>query len=144
MGVRRAMILSGSGRPCQAVTADRLTMDLLLTAPMVSRVIELGPVRGGQVHVGEHVLLGGVHQRGEPRYLGPQLVGYGVPLTVGSRGVLVGIDGADPGRDDAALGLAGMSERVAGEVDPAALPSGAEHLRDRGLQALVGVGVNAD
>ena len=33
-----------------------------------------------------------------------------------------------------------MRERVAGEVHPAALPGGAEHARDGGLDALVGVG----
>ena len=43
-------------------------------------------------------------------------------------------------RDDAASALAGMRQHVAHEVDAAALPGGAEHLGDGGLDALMGVG----
>src|SRR6185437_1186775 len=42
--------------------------------------------------------------------------------------------------DDAPPALAGMRQRVAHEVDAAALPAGVEHLGDGGLDALVGVG----
>jgi hypothetical protein len=43
------------------------------------------------------------------------------PLFAGSLGTVLGEGGVDPGRDDAALGLADMGHGVAHEVDPAAL-----------------------
>jgi hypothetical protein len=55
-------------------------------------------------------------------------------------GVLLGVGGADPGRDDAPLGLARVRQGVAGEVHAAALPGGPQHLRHGGLQALMGIG----
>jgi len=44
------------------------------------------------------------------------------PLFAGSLGIVLGEGAADPGRDDAALGLVGMGHGVPHEVDPAALP----------------------
>ena len=55
------------------------------------------------------------------------------------RRVVLGEGGADPGGDDAALGLAGIGERVTHEVYAAALPSGPQNLDDGGLQTLVRV-----
>ncbi len=92
------------------------------------------------MHVGEDVLLGAFHQRGELGHLGAELVGHRAPLGVGGGCVLLGVGGADPGRDDAALRLACVGQRIAGEVDAAALPGGAQHLRHGGLQALMCVG----
>ena len=94
----------------------------------------------GKRHVGEHVGLGLVHQGGELRQLGAQLIGDLAPLRAGGLGVVLGEGGGDEGGDDAPAALAGMGERVAHEVDAAALPGGAEHLGDGGLDALVGVG----
>ena len=59
------------------------------------------------------------------------------PLRLGGVGMILGEGGGDEGRDDAPAAPAGMGERVAHEVHPAALPSGAEHARDGGLDALV-------
>ena len=39
------------------------------------RRMQLGAVRGGEAHVSQHVMLGLVHQGGEPGRLGPELVG---------------------------------------------------------------------
>ncbi len=121
---------------------DHVGAALDLAVETLDRVcgMQLGAVSGGEVHVGEHVLLGGVHQRGELRHLRAELVGDGAPLDVGGGCVLLGIGGADPGRDDAPLSLARVRQRVAGEVDAAALPGGAQHLRHGCLQALMGVG----
>ena len=93
-----------------------------------------------EVHVGEDVLLGGVHQGGQLRHLGAELVGHRAPLGVGGRGILLGIGGADPGRDDAALGLPGMGRCGAAEMDAAALPGRPQHLGHRGLEPLMRVG----
>jgi hypothetical protein len=48
--------------------------------------------------------------------------------------------GSNERRDDAPVALAGMGQRVAHELHPAALPGDAEHRRDRGLDALVRIG----
>ncbi len=48
---------------------------------------------------------------------------------LGRPGVVLGEGGGDEGGDDAAAALSGMGERVAHEVDAAALPGGAEDLR---------------
>lgn len=80
-----------------------------------------------------------IHQRGESGHLGAELIGDGAPLGV-SGGVFLGVGGADPGGDNAALGLAGMSLGIAAEVDTAPLPGCTQHLAHRRLQALMGVG----
>ena len=71
---------------------------------------------------------------------GPGLIGDLAPLLAGGFGIVLGKGGADPGRDDAALRLAGMSHGVAHEVHATALPGGAQHLGDRGLQPFMGIG----
>ncbi len=83
--------------------------------------MKFGPVRGREVHVGQHVLLGGIHQGGELGHFRAELAGNLAPLGMGGRGVLLGVGGADPGRDDATLRLAGRGERVAGEMRAAPL-----------------------
>ena len=105
-------------------------------------LVECSLVRccGGKAHVGEHVGLGFIHQRGELGQLGAQLIGDLAPLLACRRGVVLGERGGDEGGDDAAAALAGMGEGIAHEVDPAALPGRVQHLGDRGLDALMGVG----
>ena len=56
------------------------------------------------------------------------------------RGVVLGEGGGDEGGNDASAALAGMGERVAEEVNPAALPARVHHLGDCRLDAFVGVG----
>ena len=91
-------------------------------------------------HVGEDVGLGLVHQSCELVDLGPELVGDAAPLRLGGLGVVLREGGGDEGRDDPASASACVSEGVAHEVHAAALPGGAEHLRDRRLDALVSIG----
>jgi hypothetical protein len=95
--------------------------------------VELGPVLAGKVHEGQHVLLGGIHQTGQLRHLGAELVGNPAPLGVSSGSISFGISGADPGQNDAALGLAGMGGGVTTEMHAVGLPGGPEHLAHRGL-----------
>ena len=95
---------------------------------------------GGEGHIGEHVGLGLVHQRGELGHLRPDLVGDEAPLPAGRLGVVLGEGGGDEGGDDTPALAAGMGQDIAHEVDAAALPGGAEHLGDRGLDAFVSVG----
>jgi hypothetical protein len=83
----------------------------------------------GEAHVGQHVGLGVVHQDGELRELGAELVGDVAPLLAGSFGVVLGEGGGHAGRHDAPPALAGVRERVAQEVDAAALPGRAPRTR---------------
>lgn len=72
-------------------------------------------------HVGEDILLGGIHQ---PRELGdgrPQLVGDLAPLGFGGLGGFLGEGGGDEGGDDPAATPAGMGECIAGEVNAGAV-----------------------
>ncbi len=71
--------------------------------------VDLGAVLRGEVHVGEHVGLGLVQQAGEFGHARPHLVGDLAPLLACGFGVVLGKGGADPGGDDAALGLAGIA-----------------------------------
>src|SRR3954471_5480424 len=122
--------------------ADDVGAALDLAVEALERVgrVQLGPVDGGEGHVGEDVGLSLVHQGCELGDLGPELVGDAAPLRLGGLGIVLGEGGGDEGRDDAPSASPGMSERVAHEVHAAALPSRAEHLRDRRLDALVSVG----
>ena len=121
--------------------ADDLGAALDLAVEALDRVgrVQLGPVLLREAHVGEHVGLGLVHQRGELRDLGAELVGDLAPLGPGGVGVVLGEGGGDEGGDDAAALFAGMGQHVAHEVHAAALPGGVQHLGDRGLQPFMGV-----
>ena len=72
--------------------ADHVGAALDLAVEPLNRVraVQLDPMRGGEVHVGEDVLLGGVHQGGELRDLGTDLVGDPAPLGVGGRRIGLG------------------------------------------------------
>jgi hypothetical protein len=68
------------------------------------------------------------------------LVGDVAPLRPDRIGIVLGKRGGDESGDDAPPALAGMSQRVAREVDAATLPGDVEHLGDGGTDALVSVG----
>jgi hypothetical protein len=101
--------------------------------------VDLGTVLLREGQVGEDVLLGLVEEGGELRQLDADLIRDLAPLRLGGAGVVLGEGGRDEGRDDAPAAAAGMGERIAHEVHPAALPAGAEHARDGRLDALMGV-----
>jgi hypothetical protein len=61
-------------------------------------------------------------------------------LLAGGFGVVLGEGGTDPGRDDPALGLAGVGHGVAHEVHPAALPGRAEDFGDQALNSITAMG----
>ncbi len=102
--------------------------------------MQLGPVGGWESHLGQHVRFGLVHQVRQFLHPWAELVSDLAPLGAGGLGIVLGEGGADEGRDDAAALLAGMGQHVAHEMDAIALPSGAQHLGDGSLDALVGVG----
>ena len=102
--------------------------------------MQLGAVRDREGHVGENVVLGLVHEGGEFRRLGPELVGDLAPLGGGAVRILLGEGGSDEGRDDAPALLAGMGQQVAHEVDAAALPCGAEDAGRGSLEPFVIIG----
>jgi hypothetical protein len=78
-----------------------------------------------------------VEERCELRQLRSQLIGDFAPLRFGRVGVILGEGGADEGADHPPALPAGMGERVAHEVDAAALPAGVQDFGDGGLDALV-------
>ena len=92
---------------------------------------------GGKAHIGQHILFRLVEKAGE---LGKLWVGDPSPLCFGGLGAVLSESGGDESRDDPPAALAGMSERIAHDVDAAALPGRAHQLRDGGLDALVGLG----
>jgi hypothetical protein len=79
--------------------ADDLGASLDLAVQAFERIgaMQLGAVLGREAHMGEHVALGLVHQGGELRQLGPQLVGDAAPLDRGGRCVILGEGGGDEG-----------------------------------------------
>jgi hypothetical protein len=54
--------------------------------------------------------------------------------------IVLGKGGGDESGDDVPTALAGMSQRVAHEVDEATLPGAVEHLGEIGIDTLVSVG----
>lgn len=66
-------------------------------------------------------MFGLVHQGGQFRHLGPDLVGQCAPPGAGGRGSLLREGGGDEGGDDAPA-LAGMGKGIALEVYATALP----------------------
>lgn len=56
--------------------------------------VRLCAMRRPDVHVGQHVLLGGIHQGDKLWHVRAELVGDHAPLGMGCRGVLLGVGGA--------------------------------------------------
>ena len=106
--------------------ADDIGAPLDLAVQSFERVggMQLGPVSGREVHVGQHIGLGFVHEGGEFRQFGAQLVGDLAPLRLGRLGVLLCEGGGDEGRSDPATVAPGMGEQVAHQMHTAALPGG--------------------
>jgi len=67
------------------------------------------------------------------------LVGDLPPLLASRGGIVLSEGGADPGGDNAPLSFPGIGRGIAHEMNAPALPSGAEHLADGGLQPLARV-----
>jgi hypothetical protein len=121
--------------------ADDLGAALDFAIDALDRVgrVQLDAMLPGESHVGQHVGLGLVHDGGELGHLGADLVGDGAPLAAGSLGSLLREGSGDEGAGDPPPALAGMGQDIAHEVHAAALPGGAQHLGDGGLDALMGV-----
>ena len=94
--------------------ADDVGPALDLAVDALDRIdrVQLGAMLPGEGHVGEHVMLGLVHDGGELGDLGPDLVGDRAPLGAGGLGRFLGEGGGDEGGDDAAAALAGMRQHV--------------------------------
>ena len=93
----------------------------------------------GKGHVGEHVLLGGIPQRGELRRFAARLVGDQAPLGLGRRRIGLGDGGGDEGGHDPAAVLSGVGQGISLKMHAAALPGRRENPGRGGLDALVGV-----
>ena len=76
---------------------------------------------GRETHVGQHVGFSLVHQRGQFGHTGPRLIGDITPLLASGGRIVLSERGADPGRDDAALGLARVGHGITHEMDPGAV-----------------------
>ncbi len=83
-----------------------------------SGTVDLGPVRLEIVHERQHVGLGGVHQGSTFGHPGTELVGDAAPLLTRGVRVSLGKRGRDPGRHEATMSLARVSQHVARERHP--------------------------
>jgi len=101
--------------------------------------VQLGAVLRREADVGEHVVLDLVHEGGELRPAGAELVGHVPPGLPGAAAVGLHEGLTDRGCHHGVLAARHVSERVAHEVDPAALPGGADDAGDGRLQPLVRV-----
>ena len=92
--------------------ADDIGAPLDLAMKAFERVgrMQLGAMCRREVHVGENVVLGLVHEGRELRRLGPELVGDLAPLGARGPGVLLGEGGGDEGGDDAPVLATGMGQ----------------------------------
>jgi hypothetical protein len=121
--------------------ADHIGPPFNLLVQAFQRVsgMQLGPVLGRESHVGEHVMLAVVHQRGE---LGParaQLIGDMPPSIVRRLGIGLQKGLPDRSGDHRVLALGHVRERIAHPMNSASLPARTEHAGDRQAQTLVGV-----
>lgn len=99
--------------------------DLSIEALNRVRAVKLGPVLLGKGHVGEHIFLHTIHEASKVRHFRPDLIGDVAPLLAGGLGRVLGKSCCNESGDHASATLAGMSQRIAHEVNPpASLPSG--------------------
>ena len=77
----------------------------------------------GQAHIGEDISSASASRTASYGQLGADPVGDLPPLGLGGVGVVLGEGGGDERRDHAPAAPAGMGERVAQDVHPAALPA---------------------
>src|SRR5918993_681795 len=98
--------------------ADDISASLDLPVEAFERIggMNLRPMIFREAHEGEHVGFGLVHESGELRHVGTQLVGDLPPLRPRGLGILLDEGGADKGRHYATAVAAGMREDVAHEV----------------------------
>jgi len=99
----------------------------------------LQPVRLREVHVGQHFVLGAVHQTADLGELTAQLVGHHAPLFVRVPGRGLGEDGGHGCADHTPLRPADVRRGVAHEVHAAALSDGIQQLGYGGFDAFVAV-----
>lgn len=111
--------------------SSRSTLESLVD---LIRRIELGLVFLEEGHVGQHIVFGLIHQRGE---LGHHLVGHGTPLSAGGLGVVLGEGVAMKAETMRRSLLPAMGKGIALEMDTAPLPVGAVNFGDGGFDALV-------
>src|SRR5712671_1207940 len=115
------------------------SLDLAIQSFQWVGTVQFSAVLSRETHVGQHIGFGIIHQCRQFGDARPVLVGDLAPLLSSRRRVVLGEGGADPGGDDAPLGLTGIGERVTHEVYAAALPGGPQNLDDGGLQPLMRV-----
>lgn len=96
--------------------------------------VALGPMVDMEVHVGQHIVAGVVHQDGELRDAGAQAVGHLAPLPAGCGGGLLVEYSGDRSRDLGARLGADMGEYAAHGVHAVARSGRLEDLGDCGLQ----------
>ncbi len=118
-------------------------LDLGVDAFERVRRFELRSVRFRKMHECQHVVTGVVEHDCELGELRAELVRNDRPLLSSRLDALLRKDGVDERENDLPLVLAGVGERVAHEVDAAALPRRFEHFRDRRFKPAMRVGDDA-
>ncbi len=107
---------------------------------MTFRGAQLRPVGGWERVEGEDVVFGVVEHRGDLGELALKLADGLSEPGAGLGEVWGGEQRPDQGAEGVVLGLGDVPAQVAQKVDGAALPGGPKNLRERGLQAWMGVG----
>ncbi len=98
--------------------SDQIGSAFDLTVEAIERVGGVGfdSVLLGEGHVGEHIGFGLVHQGGQFRHFGAELIGDLAPLGLGGFGAVLGKGVADEGDDDPAALLVGVGQDIAHEM----------------------------
>ena len=121
--------------------ADDISAPLDLAIEAFDRIdgVDFRPMIFRKAHERENVGLGLVHEGGELRHFGTQLIGYLAPLLARGLGVVLHEGRADEGCDDTTALAAGIRQGVAHEVHATALPCGVQHFGDGRLDAFMGI-----
>lgn len=102
-----------------------------------ARISDLDPLLTREVHVGEDVVAGGVHEGAELVLVLAQGIGDSIPLGLRLGLAFLGEDRLQHGRDRGALLGRGVRQGVAHPVNPAALLGSIEHAACGRPQALL-------
>ena len=140
--------------PKECPNANDVGAAFHLLVQVLDRVgaVKLGAVLTGEGHVGEHIVFaprhghsdqwrshGSIHEVGQFRPAGAQLLGHLAPGLAGMRAIGLVECLADRGRNDGVLAARDMRAGIPDPVNAAPLPGGFKDPGDGGLEAGMGI-----
>jgi hypothetical protein len=114
-------------------------LDLAVEALDGVGAVDLGAVLAREVHVGEHVMFGGVHQFGQLRHFRAELVGDAAPLGVGGGRIGFGESGPYPAETRRRWVLPACAVALRMKWRRQLLPGCRQDLGHGGLQPFMGI-----